>query len=70
MSKNTETGLEPLGVQIPAACKLIGCGKTKLYELVNEGELELVKIGARSTITMSSIKRYYARLLSQQSQAA
>ena len=66
----TATGLEPLAIQIGEACKLLGCGRSKLYELIQQRELTIVKIGTRSTITVESIRSYHARLLAQQSQAA
>ncbi|OMB93580.1 helix-turn-helix transcriptional regulator [Mycobacterium colombiense] len=39
-----------------------GVGNTTLWRLVNEGELEQVKIGRRSFITAESIHAYVARL--------
>ena len=66
----TATALEPLAIQIPEACKMLGCGRSKLYELIQQRELKIVKIGMRTTITVESIRSYHARLLAQQSQAA
>lgn len=66
----TTAALEPLAIQIPEACKLLGCGKTTIYELIKARELDRVKIGTRTAITMASIKRYFAGLLAQQSPAA
>jgi excisionase family DNA binding protein len=41
----------------------LSVGRTKLYELVNEGRLELVKIGRKSLITEESINSLIAFLL-------
>lgn len=40
-------------------------GRTKLYELVSAGDLELVKLGRKSLITGRSIARFKARLIEQ-----
>lgn len=48
--------------QIKQAASEIGVGKTKLYQLVNQHELELVKIGSKSLITGSSLRALVARL--------
>lgn len=66
----TAPALEPLGVPIPEAGRMLGCKRTSVYALAKEGELRIVKVRGRSTITLESIKGYHARLLAQQSQAA
>lgn len=39
------------------ACRLLGIGNTKLYELIGAKKLEAVKLGRKSTrITMDSIR--------------
>ena len=37
-------------------------GRTKIYELINEGKFKKVKIGTRSFITDSSIRAYVREL--------
>lgn len=54
-------GLTPLTVRIPTATRLTGIGRSKLYELINEGELDVVKIGASTLITVDSLKRLLER---------
>ena len=56
MSVNAERS-EPLLVTVQEARKLIGIGTTKLYELINEGRLEVVKIGRRTMVRFESLKR-------------
>ena len=51
-----ETGLEPLAVRIPEACRLTGIGRSKLYELIAEGQLEIVKVGAMTLVPMKSLR--------------
>ena len=40
-------------------------GRTTIYELINDGKLKRVKIGARSFITDSSIRDYVCELESE-----
>lgn len=41
-----------------AAQQLGGIGRTTIYELAKRGHIQLVKIGARSFVTDSSIEEY------------
>ncbi|HVE20463.1 MAG TPA: helix-turn-helix domain-containing protein [Acidocella sp.] len=38
--------------------KIIGCGHTKLYQLIAEGVLDARKMGRATVITADSIDRY------------
>lgn len=50
-------------VPIPDTCRVLGyLGRTKVYELVNAGELTKVSIGRRGFITRASIEAYVERL--------
>ncbi|WP_286135180.1 helix-turn-helix domain-containing protein [Mycobacterium sp. UM_Kg1] len=40
-----------------------GVGRTKVYELIRQGELTLAKIGRRSFVTSESIEAYVDRLV-------
>ena len=46
---------------ITETMQLIGLGRTKIYELVNAGELTLVRAGSKSLITRQSIDDYIAK---------
>src|SRR6266566_476811 len=39
---------------------IIGCGHTKLGELLRNGELDAVKDGSKTRVTIASIRRYQA----------
>ena len=54
---------EKLSYTIHEATAVAGIGRTKLYELVNAGELPLVKIGARSLIRRADLEALLARNL-------
>lgn len=51
----------PIAVRIPEACRLIGIGRSKLYELIAAGEIQIVKIGASTLIPTESLADLIAR---------
>jgi excisionase family DNA binding protein len=57
---------EPITVRIPEAIRLTGIGRSKLYELIASGDVEIVKIGNCTLIPVASlhalIKRAKSRL--------
>lgn len=48
--------MEPLTTTVSGARQATGLGQTKIYELINSGQLETVKIGRRRLIKMDSIR--------------
>lgn len=46
---------EPIAVRIPEAIRLIGIGRSKLYELIASGDVEVVKIGRCTLIPTASL---------------
>lgn len=52
---------EPIAVRIPEAIRLIGIGRSKLYELIASGDVEVVKIGSCTLIPMVSLHRLIER---------
>jgi hypothetical protein len=60
---NTDADTERLLVNHFDAMRMLGdIGRTKLYELGDAGEIEMVKIGRRSFVTTRSIAAYVDRL--------
>jgi len=53
--------IAPLSVRIAMAVKLTGIGRSKLYELIQEGEVEIVKIGSATLIPIASLERLLER---------
>ena len=53
--------VEPICVRINDAAHMIGIGRTKLYELISTGELETVKIGKATRVTITSIHELIRR---------
>ena len=47
--------MEPIFVSVREACEIINLGKTKFYELLNEGRVESTRIGTRRLIVLRSV---------------
>ncbi|KEZ21163.1 Excisionase [Sphingobium yanoikuyae] len=46
---------DPICVRVNEAARMIGVGRTKLYELIATGEVETVKLGKATRITTASL---------------
>jgi excisionase family DNA binding protein len=55
--------LEPLVVKPKVAWRMLGCGNTRGYQLLDAGELESYRDGRSRKITVASIKAFVARQL-------
>ena len=53
--------VEPICVRVNDTARMIGVGRTKLYELISSGELETIKIGKATRITTASLHRLVER---------
>jgi excisionase family DNA binding protein len=49
--------IEPLAYSIKEAARVSSLGRTRLYELINEGQLEITRIGRRTLISAASLKK-------------
>lgn len=49
--------MEPVLCSIADAARMLGIGKTKTYNLIDEGHLKTVFIGTRRLVTVESISR-------------
>lgn len=52
----TEKNLSPIVVSARDAAVILGIGRTKIFELINCGQLKTIKIGRRTLVTMASIR--------------
>ena len=53
----TALGVEPLTVRVDQAAAMVGCGISKMKQLVATGAVESVKIGTMRLVKVSSLKR-------------
>ncbi|MBE5073364.1 helix-turn-helix domain-containing protein [Erythrobacteraceae bacterium E2-1 Yellow Sea] len=53
--------VEPICVKVKEAARMIGVGRTKLYELIASGEIEAIKLGKSTRITTASLRELVMR---------
>ncbi len=53
--------VEPICVRVNDAARMIGVGRTKLYELISGGELETIKFGKSTRIATASLHNLVER---------
>lgn len=53
--------VEPLCVKVNDAARMIGVGRTKLYELIASGEIEAIKLGKSTRIMTASLHELVMR---------
>lgn len=56
-SSKWRTNMDPVLVTIPDAANALGLGRSKTYSLIDQGQLETVRIGRRRLVLVSSIHR-------------
>lgn len=54
----------PRLLDIPAACRELGIGRSKLYELIAADEVSILKIGTRTMLVSASLDAFIERHLS------
>ncbi len=57
MVRKESDSLERRGYSPAEAARIVGCGRTKVYDLIKEGRIRPVKIGTRTIIPKSEIDR-------------
>jgi excisionase family DNA binding protein len=53
---------ERLAVSLREACQIIGIGRTRLYELIRESELQSFRLGGRRLIKTEALREFVERL--------
>jgi len=53
-----QSPIAPITVRIKDACRMTGIGRSKLYELIDTGEIETFKVGSITLIPVESIRRF------------
>jgi excisionase family DNA binding protein len=48
--------IQPLAYSIDEACRVSSLGRTRLYQLINEGKLQVRKIGKRTLVPAASLR--------------
>ncbi len=53
--------MRPITVRVPEACRITGIGRSKLYELIQSGDISTIKVGTMTLIPVASIEAFLAR---------
>ena len=56
-----ETASDPITVRIRRAVELTGIGRSKMYELIAAGEIDVVKVGSSTLVIFASLKAFVDR---------
>ena len=51
----------PLCVRVNVAARMMGIGRTKLYELIGNGEVDAIKVGKATLVTTASLNAMIER---------
>lgn len=54
--------IEPILITQRRACDLLGCGRTKLWQLKRDGLITARRLGKKTMIEMTSLRRFIAEL--------
>src|SRR5690606_19614993 len=52
-----ENTMEPILISVNDAARTLSLGRTSIYALIKQGELETVKIGTRTLIRVASVRK-------------
>jgi excisionase family DNA binding protein len=58
---NDARGPAPITVRVREASRLTGIGRSKLYELIAAGEIEIIKVGTITLIPVAALTRFLQR---------
>lgn len=57
IKREWEKKLEPLTVRISTAVRIAGLSRSRIYELIQSGDLETAKVGRATLIHYQSLKK-------------
>ena len=66
---SSESRLDPIAVTVDEACRVMGIGRTTLYELLQGGEVRGFSVGRRRLVSVASIREWEARSLAREGAA-
>lgn len=50
--------IAPLSVRIKEACRMTGIGRSKLYELIAAGDIEVIKVGSMTLVPVDALRTF------------
>ncbi|OAN67258.1 helix-turn-helix domain-containing protein [Sphingomonas sp. TDK1] len=61
MPSRPNADLSPITLRVADACRITGIGRSKFYELIKAGEIDVIKVGAITLVPMTSINALLQR---------
>jgi excisionase family DNA binding protein len=58
LSIDNQHDITRITVRVPEALTMIGLGRSKFYELINDGEIEIIKVGKATLIVVESLHSF------------
>lgn len=49
--------MKPISISVIDAAAALGVGRTTIFQMIKNGELEVIKLGRRTLVKVSSLKR-------------
>lgn len=59
--RKNKSAIEPIAMRVPEACRYLGIGRSTLYVLINEGEIEIIKLGSSTLVLTESLRSLVER---------
>ncbi|MDB2694136.1 helix-turn-helix domain-containing protein [Erythrobacter sp.] len=59
--RKRQSAIEPIAMRVPEACRYLGIGRSTLYVLIGEGEIEFIKLGSSTLVLTESLKSLVER---------
>lgn len=56
-----QSTIEPIAMRVPEACRYLGIGRSTLYVLISEGEIEFIKLGSSTLVLTESLRALVER---------
>lgn len=60
-SQKRQSEIEPIAMRVPEACRYLGIGRSTLYVLIGEGEIEFIKLGSSTLVLTDSLRQLVER---------
>ena len=54
--RKRQSTIEPIAMRVPEACRYLGIGRSTLYVLIGEGEIEFIKLGSSTLVLTESLR--------------
>ncbi|GGA01552.1 MULTISPECIES: helix-turn-helix domain-containing protein [Sphingobium] len=61
MTDASDQGLAPITVRVAMAVRLTGLSRSRIYELIQAGDIEIVKVGRATLVRYDSLQRLTSR---------